>query len=189
MISVSIRSVLTFDTNNLTRTFDINILEDSVPELDEFIVLTIKDMGTQTARNAEGFSLGANHRITIPANDNTVGFASAMSTFVEGDGTETEVMVSVNRPAPVDITLNVSPASSSTAELGADYSISATSLMIPARESGGTITLTGMEDSRNEGNETIDLTLSVSGGFAGRLGTRHNNARGDPSGQRSRRGF
>ncbi|MCY4049073.1 MAG: hypothetical protein OXF24_05760, partial [Hyphomicrobiales bacterium] len=134
-----------------------------VPELDEFIVLTIKDMGTQMERNAEGFSLGANHTITIPANDNTVGFASAMSTLVEGDGTETEVMVSVNRPAPVDITVDVSPASSSTAELGADYSISATSLMIPARESGGTITLTGMEDSRNEGNETIDLTLSVSG--------------------------
>ena len=154
---------LTFDASNLTRTFNINILEDSVPELDEFIVLTIKDMGTQMERNAEGFSLGANHRITIPANDNTVGFASAMSTLGEQDTANVEVSVGSNLPSP--ITLNI--ATGGNAMETRDYTISSPSnkrLVIPAGESSGTITLAGVDDDVSPSPaETIELTISVDG--------------------------
>ncbi|MCY4052610.1 MAG: inverse autotransporter beta domain-containing protein [Hyphomicrobiales bacterium] len=154
---------LTFDASNLTRTFNINILEDSVPELDEFIVLTIKDMGTQMARNAEGFSLGANHTITIPANDNIVGFASAMSTLGEKDTANVGVSVGSNLPSP--ITLNI--ATGGSARETRDYTISSPSnkrLVIPAGESSGTITLAGVDDDASPSTaETIELTISVDG--------------------------
>ena len=154
---------LTFNASNLTRTFNINILEDSVPELDEFIVLTIKDMGTQMARNAEGFSLGANHRITIPANDNTVGFASAMSTLGEQDTANVEVSVGSNLPSP--ITLNI--ATGGNAREPQDYTISSPSnkrLVIPAGQSSGTIALAGVDDDASPSTaETIELTISVDG--------------------------
>ncbi|MCY4035572.1 MAG: hypothetical protein OXF29_07925, partial [Hyphomicrobiales bacterium] len=125
--------------------------------------LTIKDMGTQMERNAEGFSLGANHRITIPANDNTVGFASAMSTLGEQDTANVEVSVGSNLPSP--ITLNI--ATGGNARETRDYTISSPSnkrLVIPAGESSGTITLAGVDDDASPSTaETIELTISVDG--------------------------
>ncbi|MCY4038638.1 MAG: hypothetical protein OXF09_04185, partial [Hyphomicrobiales bacterium] len=158
---------LTFNASNLTRTFTINILEDSVPEPDEFIVLTLADMGTQMAREREGFSLGGNHRITIPANDNTVAFASGTSTLTEGANTMTNVAVNVNQPAPVPITLNVDVIGTTdpkAATEGTDYENLPDSLTIGARQSSGTITLRGREDELSEGNENIMLEISVPSG-------------------------
>ena len=157
---------LTFNADNLSRTFDISILEDMVAEPDEFIVLTLADMGTQMARENEGFSLGGNHRITIPANDNTVAFASGTSTLTEGANTMRDVTVNVNQPAPVPITLNVDVIGTTdpkAATEGTDYENLPDSLTIGARQSSGTITLRGREDELSEGNENIMLEISVSG--------------------------
>ncbi|MCY4053375.1 MAG: hypothetical protein OXE98_05800, partial [Hyphomicrobiales bacterium] len=147
-----------------TATFSVH--PDNVAEEDEFIVLTIADDTTTNSsreREGSGFSLGGPHTVTIPANDNTVAFASDAVVLAEGDGTTAGVTVNVNRPAPVDITLNVSAESTSTATEGTDYTISTPSLRIPAGRSSGMIRLTGRDDNMGEGNEFIDLRISVDG--------------------------
>ena len=147
-----------------TATFSVH--PDNVAEEDEFIVLTIADDTTTNSsreREGSGFSLGNPHTVTIPANDNTVALASDAVALAEGNGTTAEVTVNVNRPAPVDITLNVSAESTSTATEGTDYTISTPSLRIPAGRSSGMIRLTGRDDNMGEGNEFIDLRISVDG--------------------------
>ena len=113
-------------------------------------------------------------RVTIAAHGNTVAFDSASDTELlentagpTSNGTPpvpgtAEVAVLVDLPAPRPITLNVNVDPSSTAE-PEDYSLPS-ALTIPAGQPGGTITLTGIDDSDGEeGSETIVLSLSASG--------------------------
>ncbi|MCY4049261.1 MAG: inverse autotransporter beta domain-containing protein, partial [Hyphomicrobiales bacterium] len=157
---------LTFSMGSTTpQTATLMINHDMDPEGDETVVLTLADDSTNS-RDAEGsgFSLGSPHTITIPANDNTVGFASnAVATLGENGGTA-RVEVSMENPAPVDITLNVSATDdTATVMIGRDYRISTRNLTISRGQTTGTITLTGINNERGEGSKDIDLTLSVVG--------------------------
>ena len=149
-------------SNHSDKSFTLTVHPDDIAEGDELIVLTLSDPDGTLDAEGSNFSLGAPHTITIPANDNTVAFATDASTLAEGAGTTEDVMVSVNRVAPVPITLNVG--TGGTATEGRDYENLPDSLTIGARESSGTITLRGMEDDGSEGPETIELTLSVPNG-------------------------
>ena len=113
-------------------------------------------------------------RVTIAAHGNTVAFDSASDTELlentagpTSNGTPpvpgtAEVAVLVDLPAPRPITLDVNVDPSSTAE-PEDYSLPS-ALTIPAGQPGGTITLTGIDDSDGEeGSETIVLSLSARG--------------------------
>ena len=155
-------TVMFSPSNHADKTFTFDIHSDVLAEPDELIVLTIKDMGTQMVREGENFSLGVPHTITIPANDNTVGFVSGTdATLGEDEGTAT-VEVSIDNPAPRDITLNVTATDDpATVMIGRDYRISTRSLTITAGETSGTITLTGINDGSDDGHQDIDLMLSV----------------------------
>ncbi|MCY4038700.1 MAG: autotransporter outer membrane beta-barrel domain-containing protein [Hyphomicrobiales bacterium] len=136
----------------------LTVINDADAEGDETITLTL----SRVAGLPAGVIIGANstHTVTIPANDNAVGFASSASTITEGGSTMTEILVTTVNPAPVDIALNVLPAG--TATEGTDYTISAKSLVIPAGRTSGTITLTGIDDDIGEGDETVTLALEES---------------------------
>ena len=148
-----------------TATFSVH--PDNVAEEEEFIVLTIADDTTTNSsreREGSGFSLGSPHTITIPANDNTVGFVSGTADTLGEDGGTANVEVSISNPAPVDITLNVSvDTATSTATEGTDFTLSPSTLTISRGDTTGTITLTGIDDRLSEGSKDIDLTLSVVG--------------------------
>ncbi|MCY4031532.1 MAG: hypothetical protein OXF05_05390, partial [Hyphomicrobiales bacterium] len=144
--------------SELTVTRNITIADDSTPEGDETIILTLTD--PTGSLDGTGFSLAGPYTITIPANDNTVGFASNAVATLNEDGTA-NVEVSVNQVAPVPITLNV--ATSGTADEGTDYENLPDSVTIGARQSSGTITLRGIDDGDGEGPENIDLELTVVG--------------------------
>ena len=152
-------------SGSLERTIDINIVGDDKAEPAETFVLTlVDDNPTNSSREREGsgFLLGGNHTITILANDNTVGFVSGTAATLGENGGTARVEVSVDRPAPADITLDVSTSSTSTpaATLGTDYRISTTSLRIPAGQSSGTITLTGIDNEKGEESKNIVLMIS-----------------------------
>ncbi|MCY4038815.1 MAG: autotransporter outer membrane beta-barrel domain-containing protein [Hyphomicrobiales bacterium] len=138
----------------------LTVINDADAEGDETITLTL----SRVAGLPAGVIIGANstHTVTIPANDNAVGFASSASTITEGGSTMTEILVTTVNPAPVDIALNVLPAG--TATEGTDYTISPKSLVIPAGQTSGTITLTGIDDSIVEEDEIIALALEESAG-------------------------
>ncbi len=149
--------------SELTVTRNITIADDSTPEGDETIILTLTD--PTGSLDGTGFSLADPYTITIPANDNTVGFASSTSTLGEQGTVNIEVSVGSNLPSP--ITLNVATGGNAREGERGDYTISSPSnkrLVIPAEESSGTITLAGVDDDGSPPSvETIELTISVEG--------------------------
>ncbi len=151
----------------LTATF--NIHSDTVPEDDEFIVLTLADgSGTQATRVAQGFSFGANHTITIPANDPVmVGFAGTASNHDEDSVANVRAGVVVTPGFSQNITVGVrvlTGPGNSTAVAGMDYmdnipgtiTISAAAGMMSASEN---INISVIDDSRVESTETIVLEI------------------------------
>ncbi|MCY4033623.1 MAG: hypothetical protein OXF19_06285, partial [Hyphomicrobiales bacterium] len=148
-------------STDLTKTTTFAVSADDEAELDETIVLRLRDDRTNS-RAGTGFSLGDPYTITIPANDNTVSFASdAPTTLDETDETTgIDVAVNVNRPAPRDITLNIDT-TSGTATAGTHFNISPATLTISAGEMSGTITLTGINNT-DTGAPQIILTIPQS---------------------------
>ena len=160
---------LTFPVGSTTpQTATLMVLADTEAEPDdETIVLTLAEVGGSLTAGGNNFSLGGNHTITIPANDNTIIFPSRALTLDEGNNTMTEIPVSVTEPAPVDITLDVVTIRTTEAKVateGTDYTIDSKSLTIPARQSSGTVTLRGMGDDDKEGDEFIYLEIKVPSG-------------------------
>ena len=154
----------TFGTNDhADKTATFSVHPDNMAEPDETIVLTLADVGGSVAAEPSGFSLGLPHTITIPTNDNTVGFASnAVTTLAENNVTTgVEVSISIDRPSPVPITLNVATSGTATdTGTNPDYSISTKSLEIPANASSASLTLKSIDNRVGGGNKSIILRLS-----------------------------
>lgn len=105
-------------------------LPDAVAETNEIIVLTIAgDFTNSWMSEGNKFSLGGPHTFTIPANDNTIGFASDAAATPGENGGTAQVAVNVERHAYEKITLNVT--TGGTAE-SRDFRIDSRSLVIPA---------------------------------------------------------
>ena len=158
-------STVTFTPSDFgPKTVTLNVKADTIPEGAEFIELELGDSGNTRTSNGNMFSFGRQtYRLNINASDNTVGFASGMSTLGEQDTANVEVSVGSNLPSP--ITLNI--ATGGSARETRDYTISSPSnkrLVIPAGQSSGTIALAGVDDDASPSTaETIELTISVDG--------------------------
>ena len=152
-----------FTPSQLEQTLDIRIAADDEAEPAETIVLTLTDdQSDSRMMEGSGFLLGENHTITISANDNTVGFASAETMLAEDNEiTGVDVEIDVHTPALVPITLAIDTGGE--VMVDDDYTISTTELTIPAGEPGGEITLRGIDNEKSEGHKEIDLMIRVVG--------------------------
>jgi Calx-beta domain len=88
------------------------------------------------------------------------------SPFAENGGTAT-VTATLSAVPGQDVTVNLG--FSGTATEGVDYTHSATAIVIPAGQLSGSITLTGVDDALNEGDETVvvDVTTVTNGTESG----------------------
>jgi hypothetical protein len=68
--------------------------------------------------------------------------------------------LSLRLSAPSDQTVTASLTLNGTASLDTDYSLSASSLSIPAGDTLATATLTALQDQEQEGNETVLISIS-----------------------------
>src|SRR5438034_1099257 len=122
-------------------------------EPDETIVITLS--------NPVNAALGAttNHTCTITDNDNppTVALSLSGSPMAEAGGVGT---VTATLATPSSLTVTVNLAFSGSATLTSDYSRSGTSIVIPAGSISGTVTLTAVQDSLDEVDETIIVDIS-----------------------------
>ena len=135
------------------------IAADDIPELDETIVLALKEDSSDSM--PPGWRVDTDNdrfTITIPANDSTVAFADATATFLENAGTH-NVKISINRPHPSeDITLDITTGGSATS--GIDYTAVSTPVVIPAGRNSVEIPVTIIdEDVDDGGDETISLAI------------------------------
>src|SRR5439155_26417576 len=131
----------------------IDIVEDTLDELDETIEVTLS--------NPTNATLGATttHTYTITDNDNppSVTLSLSGSPMDEAGGVAT-ITATLSAASGLPVTVNL--AFSGTATLTADYTRSGTSIVIPPGSSEGTITLTAVQDGLDEAAETIIVDIS-----------------------------
>ena len=136
-----------------TATIPVAIVDDSLKEESETIILTLSA--------GSGYEVGSpgSHTLTIAAsNPPAASFASASQTVQEGSGTSN---VTVNlSPAPAaDITLAYTVGGTATS--GSDYTALSGTLSVPKDATTATIPVVIVDDSANEDAETVVLTLSA----------------------------
>jgi len=152
--SVATASPLTFPAGSDEATITLTVVNDGTNEADENIRLGFGTLVNATAGTP------ATHVATI-VNDDTLpqaSFASAAQSKAENGGAAT-VSVQLSRAAEQDVTISYSL--SGTALAGGDYTVTpASPIIIAEGESAGTLTITPVNDSRVETDETAILTLT-----------------------------
>ena len=146
---------------------DIPILDDTVIERNETFKVAIDTANLPTGVTAGSITEAT---LTIVDNDTTASFAASSSSAVESAGTH-NVTVNLSRAAPSGgLTLYYSVAGTATAGSGNDFTIEGSgSLTIAAGATSADIPVVINDDSIDDDNETVILTLTDGTGYS--LGT------------------
>ena len=151
----AVNDTLIFNIGDTEETFNIPINDDALYETDETLTVSLS--------NPQNGDLGLLNPIelTIQDNDNppSVQFSSSNFTVDELDGTAT-ITVVLSAVSGIDTLINYASIDG-TAVAGSDYTAVAGSLNILAGATSGTITIPILSDLIQEGDETVQLTLST----------------------------
>jgi len=134
----------------------INPVDDSLVEGDETVVLTI------TGIDSDSYSIGTPDTDTVTIIDNDIFEASIESTTAtarESPLTEGVFTVDVDKVNATGAPLEIEYTVSGTADEGDDFSALSGTVLIEEGESTGVVTLTPINDTDIESNETVVLTL------------------------------
>ncbi|HEU5179236.1 MAG TPA: Calx-beta domain-containing protein [Candidatus Polarisedimenticolia bacterium] len=161
----AVSGTLSFGAGVLSKTFTVPILNDAVDEFDETVSLTLS--------NPTGAAmLGSPAAAVLTIGDNDVGgvlkFSAATYTVSEATASVT-ITVTRSGGAASGVTVDYST-SGGTATAGSDYTLANGTLTFGAGVTSKTFTVPILNDTRDEANETVSLTLSNSAGGA-TLGT------------------
>jgi hypothetical protein len=133
-------------------------ISDVLDEPNETVIIDITSVTNGTENGTQ------QKTVTITDDDAapTVTLSSTASSIAELGGS-TNVTVTLSAVSGLAVTINL--ATSGTATSGADYTLSATSIVIPVGSNSGSVTITGITDALTEGNETaiIDISTVVNG--------------------------
>ncbi|MEC8798206.1 MAG: Calx-beta domain-containing protein [Pseudomonadota bacterium] len=147
---------LSINAGSSTGTITIaSIVDDSIDEADETIVLTLS--------NPSNATLGTDsvHTYTITDNDNTptIDFNSTSSSGAESVSSKA-ITVDLSGPSSETVTVDYAVTGSATGT-GTDYTLANGTLSIAAGSTTGTITIENIvDDSADEPDETVIITLS-----------------------------
>jgi hypothetical protein len=144
---------VTISAGQTTGTFTVVPIDDTLAEPDETVVLTL-------APNA-AYVVGSPGTVTVPIASNdppTVTIAATSPTATEVG--PTPGVFTVTRTGPTDGSLTVAYAVSGTATAGSDYVSLPGTVTIPVGAASATITVTPINDTLVEPNETVVVTLS-----------------------------
>jgi FKBP-type peptidyl-prolyl cis-trans isomerase 2 len=145
---------LTFAPGEDSQTFTVPILEDSLQESDETVLLTLSN-----PLNAV-IGLPNPAPLTIVDNDAppTVQFSSAAYSKSENGGGVATITVNLSAISGQQVTVNYSTADG-TATAGADYTAASGMLTFAPGQLTQTFEVTILEDELDEADETVSLTL------------------------------
>ena len=147
-----------------TTSVPLDVLADTVPELEETIVLALAGDSLPS-----GVSLGANttHTVTIPANDNTITFATPSSASIAEEGGIATIAATINNPIPASKTASVTVIPHGSAVGGTDYnlsvsggSLSGNTWTLPAGVSGALLAVTAVDNSVDAEDKTLTLDFA-----------------------------
>lgn len=150
---------LTFMPGQTSKTIDVTVVEDTLDEPDETVVVSLSTPGNATLGGI------TSHTLTITDNDNppTVGFMAATAATNEGNtGTAAvNLVVTLSTASGQAVTVPYSVNAASTANNPADYTIATSPLTIPAGMTSGNIVVTVKGDVLDEANETVIVNLGT----------------------------
>ncbi len=138
----------------------VTIIDDSGQEPDETVVLTLT--------GGVGYQVGSRRSHTLTITDQDVSPTAAFATAAEqaGEGTGTHQVTLTVLPAPAT-PITVRYTIGGTATRSADYTAPSGTITVAANATTAAIYIPITDDSANEGDETVVLTLSAPGGGAG----------------------
>ena len=147
---------LTIDAGLTSGTISIaGIVNDSVDEADETVIVTLSSPGNATLGN------DTVHTYTITDNDDppVIDFNATTSTGAESSSSKV-VTVDLSAASGQDVTVNYAVTGTATGS-GTDYTLANDTLTISAGATNGIITISNIiDDTADEDNETVILTLS-----------------------------
>jgi hypothetical protein len=151
---------LTFNPGEVNLTFTVPIVQDSVIESNETVLLTL---GAPGPAGSALLGTQATATLTIRDDDVSVQFGVADVTVGEGDGLAT---ITVTRSSGVGTATVDFATRDGTATTGADYTPASGRLTFNPGDVTRTITVPILQDELTEPNETILVTLSNASGTA-----------------------
>lgn len=145
---------LTFVPGQISQTFTVSITNDTLDELDETVNLIL------SAPISATLGVPVNAVLTIADDDipPTVQFATSSSTVDESIGTAT-MTITLNAPSGLPISVTYAT-SDGTATAHSDYTTTKGLLTFTPGEISKNVTVLIVNDSADEDNESINLTLS-----------------------------
>jgi len=159
---------LTIPAGSASATITITLVDDAIDENNETVVV---NLGTPTNAGLGGTT---QHTATITDNDAAPVVSMASVSQVKGEPSGS-ASITVSLSAASGLGVTVPYAVTGTAHNPADYTISASPLVIPAGSTSGTITVSIVNDSATEGStpETVIVTLDAAPTNATRDGTQY----------------
>ena len=145
-------TTLTFNPGETTKTITVVVNGDLVDELDETFTVNLSNPTNATLSTGTGTGT-----ITDDDRPPTVTLSLTGSPMAEAGGVAT---VTATLSAVSSQTVTVNLAFSGTATLTSDYTRSGTAIVIPPGSTTSTITLTAVQDSLDEVDETIVVDIS-----------------------------
>ncbi len=134
------------------KTFVVSLLDDSISETDETIVISLSNISNASLSDASSVITMIDDE-TAP----TVSFSSTDSSAAESESSST-FTVTLSGVSSRDVTVNYD--ASGTASSSSDYTLSSSSITIPAGFTSASFSLTIDNDGVDESDETVVFTLS-----------------------------
>ena len=151
---------LVFAPGETVRAVPLEILDDAAIEPDQTVVITLSNP-TGAALSTQG-----THTFTILDDDLPVVSITATDESAAEAGLDAG-QFTISRTGPTSASLTVTLARSGSATSGTDYAAIATTLsvVIPAGAAESTVNVTPVNDTSNEGTETVILTISATANY------------------------
>jgi uncharacterized repeat protein (TIGR01451 family) len=164
---VAASGTLTFTPGVTTTTFSVTVINDTLDENDETVLLTLT--------NPSAFELGGGATATLTIEDDDASPTIAVNDVqvIEGNAGVTPMTFEVTLSALSGLSVTVDyDTADGTATAGSDYTAASGSVVIPAGELTGTFTIDVLGDLNFEPDETVlvDLTAPVNTTLGGSQG-------------------
>jgi hypothetical protein len=156
-------SPLVIQPGSSSATIHFNAVNDVADEPDETVIMTL---GTPTNATLGAISV---HTLTITDNDPppTVTLGTSTTVLAETGGAAT-ITATLSTASGFDVTVNLGLGGTATGA-GTDFTLSGSSILVPAGSLTGSVTLTAVPDLLDESNETVivDITGVANGTESG----------------------
>jgi hypothetical protein len=160
---ISPARTLTFEPGELSKTFQVEIADDSDAEPDEKVLLALSNPVNLSGGAAPQLGPSQPAELTINDDDVSTFEFSAASYSVNENDAAGHATITVNRAGATNVPASVNYATSHGTATGADYTAAAGTLNFAAGETTKTFQVDVANDGTSEANETVDLTLTSGG--------------------------